>query len=96
MDSLVKDPQYFRKFSDSVALIIGLAHERVLAQVAVSTPVNVDWIAGITHSNVQQAVNALLGDCYGHTSASDKHVDHNDDLALFKVLNDVRQHWIVL
>ncbi|EIM81858.1 aromatic prenyltransferase [Stereum hirsutum FP-91666 SS1] len=58
-------------------------------QVAVSTPVNVDWIAGITHSNVQQAVNALLGDCYGHTSASDKHVDQNDDLALFKVLNDV-------
>lgn len=92
----MKDPQYFRKHFHSVAVISGLAHERVSAQVAVSTPVNVDWTAGITHSNVQQAVNALLGHCYGHTSASDKHVDQDDDLALFKVLTDVRQHCLAL
>nr|APH07540.1 BypA [Agaricomycetes sp.] len=59
-------------------------------QVTLSTPIDIDWAGGITHANVQHAVNSLLGRHFVHSSSlPTKSVDQDDRLALFNVLTDV-------
>lgn len=71
-----------------------IAHSRpclIVAQATVSTPVDIEWIGGITYSNVQRAVTSLLGHSFTHMPlSSTKSIDQNDGLALFKVLTEVR------